>query len=351
MDAGSLENSTQSNLTEAKCNPFTKDDPTTVKVIKTACFSIIMLFSFLGNSAVIAIFVKNKRMRTTTNYLITNMAVSDLMLSAFAIPRELTEIFNGVRTWLIDGVSGVALCKLVYFFQDISNAVSIQSIVVITIDRYFGIVTPYRQSVITPRRRRVIIPLIWLISMSLHGPYLYVVRHERVNNSGICFFTWEPAFDNLQAQRIYFTLISVVLIAIPLAVITVLYSLTFRAIKRDQSFWQTMSSFRVQRRKEDTKITKKILAIIVLFVVCILPIDILGFLYLFAWTEKIPCGMNHVSFAAKFILYSNAWLNPCIYFLLNDSYRQGLRNILKCRHPREWMTNDMEMKRMTFGKI
>lgn len=328
----SFENSTQSNWTaEAACIPFAQDDAICVKVIKTACFSIVMLLSLLGNSAIIAIVSKNRHMQTTTNYLIANMAVSDLILSAFAVPRELTEIFMGYRAWLIGGSAGVVLCKLVYFIQDVSTAVSIQSIVVITIDRYTGVVTPFRKPLITARRLRVVILIIWLLAMALHGPYFYNARLQRVQNAIVCFFTWEPAFDNLQAHRTYFIIISASLIAIPLAAITLLYSLIFKAIKRQKSFWRTVSSFGQRRRKEDTRITKKIIAIIVLFVVCILPIDILGFLYLFAWQEKIPCGVDNVSFAAKFIFYSNASLNPCVYFLFNERYRQGLRTILKCR--------------------
>ena len=340
----SLENSTFSaNVTEAQCIPFTKDDSTPVKAVKAACYVLIMLLSLFGNAAVIAIVVKNRSMRTTTNYLITNMAVSDFMLSAFAVPRELTEIFIGFQRWLIDGIAGMALCKLVYFLQDISTAVSIQSIVIITIDRYTGVVTPYRKPVITPRRCKFVIPLIWVISMGLHGSYFYIFRQRQFNNSSICFYSWEPAFDHLQAQRIYFTFVSVTIIAIPLAVITVLYLLLFRAIRRQNSFWRTLSSFRLRRRKENTVIMKKILAIISLFVICILPIDILGFVFLFVKFKKMPCKIDQISFAAKFILYSNASLNPCVYFLLNGRYRQGLQKILKYRDSllHERKMNDM----------
>lgn len=327
----SLENSTNPNSTGVKCMPFTKDDPMDIKVVKAACYSIIILISLLGNSALIAIVARYKHMQTTTNLLIANMAISDLMVSAFAVPRELTQIFTGMERWLIDGAAGVILCKLVYFFQDVSTAVSIQSILVITVDRYAGVVQPYRDPIITTKRRRVLIPLIWLISMGLHVTYFHTVRLKQVNNIRYCIFSWEPAFDSLQAQRIYFVAISVILIAIPLTVITVLYSLMFRSITKQRSFWQTVSSFRMRRRKENTKIIKKILAIIVLFVVCILPIDITGLLHLFAWQEKIPCGIDHLNFAVKFIFYSNAALNPCIYFLLNERYRQNLWNLLKCR--------------------
>ena len=347
MMSGSLGNTTLLNLTKAECIPFTKEDPISTKAIKATCYCVIMLLSLLGNTAVITIVVKNKHMRTTTNYLIANMAVSDLLLSTFAVPRELTQIFIGYQGWLIDGPAGAALCKIVYFLQEISTAVSIQSIVAITLDRYTGVVSPFREPIITPKRRKFVIGLIWLISMGLHGVYFYMARYQRVSGVNVCFFSFEPAFDTLRALRIHFVVISVLLIAIPLAIIAVLYSLILRSLKKQKALWKKCSSSLMKsRRRENTKIIKKILAIISLFVICILPIDIIGFLFFFLWYKKIPCGMDHLSFAAKFIFYSNASLNPCIYFLLNDKYRQGLRSILKGseRFPHEEKINGIEMK-------
>ena len=262
----------------------------------------------IGHPAIVA---KNRHMRTTTNYLMANMAVSDLLLSTFAVPREMTEIFIGVRGWLIDGLAGPVLCKVVYFFQDISTAVSIQSIVVITLDRYTGVVSPFRRPIITPKRRKFVIALIWLISMVLHGIYFYTVRHVQVKGINFCFF------DNPRAVKINFIMMLVVLVAIPLIIITIVYSLIFKALKRQKTFCKGCSSLLMKRwQKENTTIMWKILAIILLFVICILPIDIIGFLFFFAWHKEIPCGMDHLSFAAKFIFYSNASLNPCVYFLL-----------------------------------
>ena len=338
---GSLENLTRSNESEAECIPFTKEDPISTKAFKVACYTVMMSLSLLGNGAVIAIVAKIRYMRTTTNYLIANMAVSDLMLSTFAVPREIAEIFIGYRGWLISGLAGEVLCKVVYFFQDISTAVSIQSIVVITLDRYTGVISPFRRPIITPKRRKFVIALIWLISVGLHGIYFYTIRHEQVKGVSFCLFD-----NNPRAVKINFVLISVILIVIPLTTITVLYSLIFRALHRQKLFWKGRASSLMKRRqKENTKIMWKILAIIVLFVICILPLDIIGFLFFFAWHKKIPCGMDHLSFAAKFIFYSNASLNPCIYFLLNERYRQGLRNILKGNEhfPREEAIKHIEM--------
>ena len=56
-----------------------------VKLIKTFAYSVIMIISLFGNLAVIFIVLRNKRMWTTTNYLIVNMAASDLLISVFAV--------------------------------------------------------------------------------------------------------------------------------------------------------------------------------------------------------------------------------------------------------------------------
>ena len=145
------ENQTGINSTSAESCTAVPGSFTFIKCIKTFSYSIIMLTSLFGNLAVIAIVSKNKRMWTTTNYLIANMAASDLLISAFAVPRELVQIFTGPNTWLLHGLTGVISCKLVYFFQDISTAVSIQSLVVIAFDRYRGVVFPFRPPIITSK--------------------------------------------------------------------------------------------------------------------------------------------------------------------------------------------------------
>ncbi|XP_022787492.1 substance-K receptor-like [Stylophora pistillata] len=331
MNSSFLENSTFANATEAsKCIPFRKEDSVSVKATKAACFTVLLLFSIFGNAAVIAIVAKTRLMQTTTNYLIANMAASDLLLSTFAVPRELAEIFIGFRGWLFHGLFGAILCKLVYFFQDISTAVSIQSIVFITLDRYTGVVAPFRKPFITPRRRKMVMVSTWLIAMSLHAIYLYIYRVERANGANVCFVNFDPGFDNLQGLRINFIILTLFLIVIPLRILIVLYSLIFKALEKQKSFWRKCSSSLLKsRQKENTEVIKKILVIISLFLICILPMDIVGLLFLFAWHEGIPCGMDNLSFAVKFIFYSNASLNPCFYFILNNRYRQGLRNLFK----------------------
>ena len=56
-------------------------------------------------------------MQTITNYLIANMAVSDILITLLAVPRQITEIIIGPRRWLIEGVLGSVLCKVPTSFK------------------------------------------------------------------------------------------------------------------------------------------------------------------------------------------------------------------------------------------
>lgn len=52
------------------------------------------------------------------------------------------------------------------------------------------------------------------------------------------------------------------------------------------------------------------------------------FLY-FVWDHHEPCGMDKLFAAAKFIFYSNASLNPCVYVTLSERYRRVLKDLTK----------------------
>ena len=69
------------------------------------------------------------------------MAMSDLLFPIFLFPRNLTGLYVDYQ-WLISGPLGQALCKLVPFLTSVSGAVSIQSLVLIAVDRFGAVVFP-----------------------------------------------------------------------------------------------------------------------------------------------------------------------------------------------------------------
>ena len=318
-------------LREHVCKRY-QSDTTTSKEVKVFCYCVLLLLSVLGNSLLIAIIMKKKRMQTVTNYLIANVAVSDILITVVAVPRKITEILLGPRRWLIDGLLGSVLCKSVFFLQDITISVSILSLVAMSIDRYRGIVFPLRQQYMKPGKLcKFIIPLIWFVSMGLHAVYFHVFQILTDGNKTICAPSWAHRFNGRKSQEVYFVIIFVCLIAIPTCVVTLLYSVVILNLKRNGNTRRKYPSrcLASRRLKEDTKVVRNIIAILLAFIVCIIPISVYGILFYFVWDWSMPSGMENFGFAAFFVLYSNASINPCIYFSLNDKYRKGLLDILK----------------------
>ena len=318
-------------LDEYSCKPF-QSDISVSKELKIFFYCVLLLLSVLGNSLLIAIIKRGKRMKTITNYLIANMAVSDILITVLAVPRQITEILLEPRRWLIDGLLGSVLCKSVYFFQDITIGVSILSLSAIAIDRYRGIVFPLRKQFRKPAKLcKIIVPTIWLISMGLQAVYFYILRIETVDNKTYCAISWAPKFDQKNSQEVHFIVTFVCLIAIPTCLVTVLYSAVILNLNRSRPKRGLGPSRYMMsgRLREDKKVVRLIIAILVAFIVCVMPVNIYAILFYFVWDWKMPCGMENFGFSAFFILYSNASINPCIYFTLNDKYRQGFLNILK----------------------
>ena len=113
------------NLTDNRTLPFLNcpGNPDVIRFAKTVAYGVIIVVALTGNCFIGAIVFKTKSMHRTINYLIVNMAMSDLLLPIFAFPRILTDLY--AVYWLIDGPPGLALCKMCYFLQDVFTAVSI----------------------------------------------------------------------------------------------------------------------------------------------------------------------------------------------------------------------------------
>lgn len=61
-----------------------------VSIIAPIFFSVVILVGFFGNLLVVLVVTFNKQMRNTTNLLILNLAVADLLFIVFCVPFTAT---------------------------------------------------------------------------------------------------------------------------------------------------------------------------------------------------------------------------------------------------------------------
>lgn len=82
-----------------------------VEVVKTVAFWLIIIFGIIGNSLVIIVVKIFQSMRTTTNYLLVNVACADIATLLFTAMLNLITRKN--KSFTSEAVSRF-LCKFIY---------------------------------------------------------------------------------------------------------------------------------------------------------------------------------------------------------------------------------------------
>jgi hypothetical protein len=304
-------------------------DSKILKATKTILLTTIMAVALMGNLFIIFIVYKKKIMRRTTNIFIANMAASDLFIAIVVIPKLLTELYVGPERWLVGGGLGTTLCKFCFFLADFSVSISIVSHAVIAIDRFWAIVYSLRPSPITPARRKYIIAGIWLFSFLLHSPNLYSFRLRKRDGINFCGINWSP-LDNKTSQKTFYAVIFVLEFCVPTLLMTFLYSWLIKSLVSQRSLSAQSLHMRKKRRKEDIRVLRKVMTLLIVFLICLIPITVYALLFYYYWNWKLPCSAWGYSFAVHFIFLSNSAVNPCLCIALSESYKHYIQKHL-CR--------------------
>ena len=127
-----------------------------VSTVLTSVISFVSIVAFVGNSLVTITFLMNANLRTSTNFFIINMAISDLLSSLTNWPLYATE-GSLLKNHVIEGSMATFVCKFGHYSRAISQAVSVQSLLLIVMDRYIATVLPLKSILVTRRFRAALL--------------------------------------------------------------------------------------------------------------------------------------------------------------------------------------------------
>lgn len=316
------------NQTVTGC-PLLMNEASASTIAKILAYSFISIIGLFGNTLVLVVFHKSKDLRSIVFYFVANMAISDLVLPVFAFPRAVGEIINGPLTWMFDGPIGSLCCKVATFLQDTSTAVSIESLVVIALERFVSVVHPDKKSFLSSRKtRRTVLGCTWIVAMALHCPYLVVFQVLQANGKNFCVSIWSnnPQW-NMTIPVIYFVSIFTVLYALPFIIVAVLYSAIVYKLHR-LNIPGCNCSQRRRRQERNRTITIMAMIFVTAFFLCWTPFFVYAFLLCFEWHLNLPCSQMNFRFTVLLIAHLNSAINPFIYFLCSKSFRKGVKNII-----------------------
>ena len=320
-------NTTANGSSSSSCSSLI--NPEALKVGATVAYSLILVVSLVGNSLIVLIVYKTPTLRKPINMLIANMAMSDLLLPIFLIPVGLTDLHVG--SWLIGGTLGQALCKIHPFLIEISTKVSIQSLVLITVDRYAAVVVPLRSPLISRKVCRCLIVGTWILAAAFFSPYFFTFNLVEYQEGKRCMNQWEVIFSENSSLAIYLLSTYIFSFYIPFVVLAILYSIILIKLKKQAHPGEQSASAEEQRTRRNRKVLKMTVAIVVAFFICWIPFFIHLVIFYLVPTETLDfCTFLVSYYVALLMTYANCAINPIFCLTFNSNYRQALRRLVNC---------------------
>lgn len=277
----------------------------------------------LGNSLVIFVVHRHPKLRTTFNMLIVNMAASDILDVMTAVPLSVTYLYKDAK-WFSGGFA-VFLCKFLPFLAYLSIGASVLTLTIMTFDRYLAIVHTMRRPLST-RLTLVGISLTWIISAAIFATELYKFKLFNASGHVICVPRWvEDLQESLKITSNEMVIRFVLLYAIPLLTMVALYSRIVLHMWKRKAPGEHIDKNHQHIEKQKRKVISMLVTIVTLFALCWLPAHICHFLVTFDYA-LYRCLPTSLISAFYFWTHANAAINPCLYLIFNESFREGFKH-------------------------
>ena len=256
------------------------------------------------------------------------MAMSDLLFPVILFPIRLAELHVG--SWPINGGLGQALCKLYVFLADASTSVSIQSLVLITVDRFGAVVFPLRSPIVSPKLCAFFIPVSWIVAMTIVWPYLFAFSLVEDPEGIVCKRQWREAFGEKSSYAIYFLIIAVVFVYIPTVLLVAFYSIIMIKLKKQAHPGEQSANAEEQRTRRNRNVLKMAVAIVAVFFICWIPFYSNKLIFFLTTDSSIrSCGSLKYT-VTLFMAYANCAINPIICLVFSSNYRYRIKRLLTC---------------------
>lgn len=321
----------------------------TSHMVLIACYVPLFLVALFANCLVIFVVFKYHYMRSVTNYFLVNLSFADLLVTLICMPMAVGQ--NVSKLW----VYGEVMCMLTTYFQGVSVSASIFTITAMSIDRYLAIRHPMAfRKVFNRKSTTIVIIALWLVSMCLFAPLLWVLQTEPVNlgqdfaeaveSNGLkfCVENWGKEEDGYR-KKVYGAFLFTLVYAIPGTVVMAAYTLMGRrlcAVKPPFDENSTAGSASSQQGsrlvRERRRVARILLVLAVLFALCWLPYNVtmLAMDLIGMDTQQKSQWLFTLLPFTLLLGHCNSAINPLLYCFMTRNFRRTVRGLLTRRRPR-----------------
>ena len=264
-------------------------------VLIIECLAIVIL-----NIITIAVFVKKKRqLQRRSTYLIIHLAIVDLLVGAVSGPLQIElKMTLSCPLWKYRRDT-LWSYHLSFAFVHLFSFASLTNLIAISLERLHATFCPFRHRFVRKWVYRAIIIVIWLIPIVREAAQIFFLK----------------IFDAVVTD----TYLYILFYAVSLFVICVSYILIIIKVRcsRHPQFHS--------RSKRERKLTGTALIVSLVSLLCLLP----AMIYVTCLGVSFTRFRNfHVDMAALVLFLANSLVNPIIYPLRMQGFREGLLQLV-----------------------
>ena len=270
------------------------------------CFLFILeaLLIIVGNLLTAAVFLRSRKLRKRRYYLIINLAISDTLVGALAIPMFVVAFGESQQLWKINPVMLVP-GDVRLFFDMFAGFASIAFLAMIALERLYATLRPFDYRALKSRWYILLIAVAWIAAGSVPSLSIMALRFPQAFHSS--------------TQQAFVISMWVPILSALLLLICVSYVIIWRKVRAIQSRQRDM--------EKESSLSRICLLVTAASLVAWLPFVISNLVF-GRQGNHLPLALQ-LLYATKFLHFANSLLNPILYVLKIPEFKEGLSNL--CR--------------------
>ena len=296
---------------------------------ETVLFAVTNVVAILGNLLILCAVYHNHRLRTIPNIFVIALAVSDILMSTICMPFTVASLFHG--RWIFDET----VCRFQAFDIFAFGTSSLGTMAAIAVSRYFCVVNREKYlSLFKKNTALTYIFIVWCLALAGSVPIL-LFKNDSIGfqpGKAMCMYKFE-------SNIAYSASILCCFITTPLIIIKICYVKVFRAVSRSNRVFSLENNLELLRvNVEEAKVTKRLVAVVVGFACCWLPVFVVDNIDMARGEPTLP---RQVYLTNSLLIYLSSTINPFIYCATDKRFRREYKVVLrkiftfKCRDNRE----------------
>ncbi|XP_022795006.1 melatonin receptor type 1A-like [Stylophora pistillata] len=326
---------------------------------ETVLFAVTNVVAVLGNLLTFYAVYRKRGLRTIPNMFVIALAVSDILMCTWCMPFTVASLFHG--SWIF----GETVCRFQAFDTFAFGMSSLGTMAAIAVSRYFRVVNQEKYPSLFKKRctrSLIYIFMVWCLALAASVPMLLfkngsielqpgkaMCLNKFENSSGVTVwflaltgsvppiffeggtFDFQPGkamcLYTFESNIAYTVFIECFYIATPLMIVTVCYVKVFRTVSRSNRVFSRENNLsQLRANVEEAKVTKTLVAVLVGFASCWLPISVMDNIDAARGEYTLP-RQAYLTYTC--LAYVSSTINPFIYGCMNKQFRRGYKVVFK----------------------